>query len=49
MGQKPSKAPYYVNDTEDVIFTLQRLAESSIAGGRGASRGPTSALPPRAS
>lgn len=50
VGQKPSKAPYYVNDTEDVLYTLQRLTESSIAGGqaRPARRGPTSALPPRA-
>ena len=50
VGQKPSKAPYYVNDTEDVLFTLQRLAESSIAGSRSGvpSRGPSAALPPRA-
>lgn len=34
VGQKPSKAPYYVNDPEDVLSTLQRLAESSIASKR---------------
>ena len=34
VGQKPSKAPYYVNDPEDVLTALHRLAESSIAGER---------------
>ncbi len=29
VGQKPSKAPYYVNDPEDVLFTLARLGEAS--------------------
>ena len=47
VGQKPSKAPYYVNDPEDVLFTLQRLADSSLAGRTSGSSSPSFALPPR--
>jgi trehalose 6-phosphate synthase/phosphatase len=35
VGQKPSKAPFYVNDPADVVAALSKLAE-----------GPRSATPP---
>ena len=28
VGQKPSKAPFYVNDPADVVATLYKLAEA---------------------
>jgi trehalose 6-phosphate synthase/phosphatase len=28
VGQKPSKAPFYVNDPADVVATLSKLAEA---------------------
>ncbi|PSC69557.1 trehalose phosphate synthase [Micractinium conductrix] len=31
VGQKPSKAPFYVNDPADVVSTLSKLAEVSAA------------------
>ena len=30
VGQKPSKAPYYVDDVEDVIMLLQALAQFDV-------------------
>ena len=29
VGQKPSKAPFYVNDPADVVATLSKLAEGA--------------------
>ena len=31
VGQKPSKAPFYVNDPTDVVATLSKLAEARAA------------------
>jgi hypothetical protein len=31
VGQKPSKAPFYVNDPADVVATLNKLAEARAA------------------
>lgn len=32
VGQKPSRAPFYVNDPADVLSTLSKLAELSEQG-----------------
>lgn len=31
VGQKPSKAPFYVNDPADVLATLNKLTEAPAA------------------
>ena len=33
VGQKHSKAPFYVNDPADVVATLAKLAEGLTGGG----------------
>jgi trehalose 6-phosphate synthase/phosphatase len=39
VGQKPSKAPFYVNDPADVVATLGKLTEAAADGGGGGGGG----------